>query len=426
MLARVMPKSGQGRKRHANVLLASICLLAFVSALAACGADPTPTSTPTVPPPGQEPTASPTPDAAALFQLEWDALIETAKAEGELIVALSASHARAHRPVYERFAETFDIEVIITSGSGTDTANRILAERQAGAYAVDLMPTGSTTANRRMIPAGALDPFEPLLIHPEVTDKSLWFRGQYWWGDPEQKYIFIHGAEATQWTPTVWFNTDLVSQAEIEAIRAPADLFNPKWRGKVVVIPPDFGEAGGSYYSAYLNDDAGPEWIRTLLIEMEPFFSTDYRVMTDGIAQGKFYLGILIGRAGRDLLSLQDKGQTNIAELTRALSATLELTASGSSPLMMVANRPKNPAATQLFVNWFLSREGQMAVHELSADADQSLREDIPPGNINPSYLRQPGLEYQFSDADPVLLARFDEALKFAVDVYREAQGSGG
>ncbi|MCH7654734.1 MAG: extracellular solute-binding protein [Chloroflexi bacterium] len=318
------------------------------------------------------------------------------------------------------------MEVILTSGSGTDTANRILAERQAGAYAVDLMPTGSTTANRRMIPAGALDPFEPLLIHPEVTDKSLWFGGRYWWGDPEQKYIFIHGAEATQWTPTVWFNTDLVSQAEIEAIRVPADLFNPKWRGKVVVIPPDFGGAGGSYYSAYLNDDAGPEWIRTLLIEMEPFFSTDYRVMTDGIAQGKFHLGILIGRAGRDLQSLQDKGQTNIAELTQALSAVPELTASGSSPLMMVANRPKNPAATQLFVNWFLSREGQMAVHELSTDADQSLREDIPPGNINPSYLRQPGLEYQFPDADPVLLARFDEALKFAVDVYREAQGSGG
>ena len=81
-----------------GLLSATAVLLALL--LVACGADPTatPTSEPTATPlPGATPT--PTPDEAALFQIEWDALIEAAQAEGDLILVFGGAAGRNFRPI---------------------------------------------------------------------------------------------------------------------------------------------------------------------------------------------------------------------------------------------------------------------------------------------------------------------------------------
>ncbi len=142
-------------------LAALLAVLAFV--LAACGGDPTPTPVPTstpVPLAAGEPTLTPTatPDAAALFQVEWDALIAAAQVEGEVVLVFGGSAGRNYRPVAEFWQDKFGVKAIVSTGSGSEQGERILAEQRAGQYEVDIMMIGATTGSTRLIPAGAVEP----------------------------------------------------------------------------------------------------------------------------------------------------------------------------------------------------------------------------------------------------------------------------
>ena len=164
-------------KRARGVVMLALIASAMVLLLAACGQDdPTATPRPTATPPpavGDEPT--PTPDAAAAFQAEWEELIAAAQAEPELVLVLGGSAGRNYRPIADFFGEKFSIEMVVSSGSGTAQANRVLAERQAGSYLVDILFVGPTSANERLIPGEALDPLAEPFIHPDVLDTSLWY-----------------------------------------------------------------------------------------------------------------------------------------------------------------------------------------------------------------------------------------------------------
>ena len=107
--------------------------------LAACGADPTatPTSAPTATPRPEQPAATPTPDAAALFEAEWEALIKAAQEEGQLSLVFGGNAGRNYRPVANFFGEKFGIQMIIATGSGSAGVNRVLAEQTTGRYLVD-------------------------------------------------------------------------------------------------------------------------------------------------------------------------------------------------------------------------------------------------------------------------------------------------
>ena len=98
--------------------------------------------------------------------------------------------------------------------------NRVLAEQQAGRYLVDSMQGGVSTVIARMIPAGALSPVADLFIHPEVIDKSLWFNGTHWYSDPDQKFIFAFSAVLNPMNMGMRYNTDLVSQEDLDAVNA--------------------------------------------------------------------------------------------------------------------------------------------------------------------------------------------------------------
>ena len=130
---------------------------AMAMVLTACGADPTatPTATPTAAPPSQ---ATPTPDAAAVFQAEWDALIAAAQEEGELTMAFGGAAGRMYRGITQFFGEKFGITPVVSTGSGSAQVNRVLAERTAGRFLVDSIYAGATSATTRLIPADAAEP----------------------------------------------------------------------------------------------------------------------------------------------------------------------------------------------------------------------------------------------------------------------------
>ncbi len=64
--------------------------------------------------------------------------------------------------------------------------------------------------------------------------------------------------------------------------------------------------------------------------------------------------------------------------------------------MIALANKAPHPNAAKVLINWFLSREGQMAVQKTGAGEPgyNSLREDIPKEHLPAWAQRQKGVNY--------------------------------
>src|SRR5918995_4337911 len=151
------------------------------------------------------------PQASANFEQEWSKLIAAAKQEGTLSIASGGAPSRQYRPVMDAFTKKFGINAEVSTGNATDTVNRVLAERKAGRYTVDVALISSRENNQRLVPSESLVPFAPLLIHPEVLDKSAWYLGRHWYSDKFSQFTFIyHTTKEDQYE--TWYNTEKIKE----------------------------------------------------------------------------------------------------------------------------------------------------------------------------------------------------------------------
>ncbi|MEE8518828.1 MAG: extracellular solute-binding protein, partial [Dehalococcoidia bacterium] len=303
-----------------------------------------------------------------------------------------------------------------------------LAERQAGSYLVDIMFVGPTSANERMIPAEALDPLAEQFIHPEVLDTSLWYKGQYWWADVAQRYVFSLSAQAGP-IQSMRYNTDLMTQADLDGINSVWDYVDPaRFANKIVAITPLTGGAGGTYYEAYVHPDIGKEWVDAFVApELGVTFLQDFRQIVDGVAKGAYHFGTAIGSAGRDLDALAELGvpvekfPCTVANVcVKEFKEGGVIAASGSSSNFMIPTNRPNPNAAKLWVNWFLSKEGQTIMHTLAEqDPNPTLRTDVTEfGKTLPYERRVEGADYFFFSSDPAYTVLREEALQYAKDAF--------
>ena len=376
---------------------------------------PTPTS-----PPGLGPTATPapTPTVDASFPAEWDRLIAAAQEEGEVVIIAGGSASTDMRHHLNFFREKFGIKVVVGRGSGTDQANRLLAERGNGRYTADIAHIGPTSGNVRLVPNGAYDPIKPLLIHPEVVDESLWLNNKHHYLDVDQDKIFAWNGVAGVTRFPSWYNTEEVADADLP--RNADDILNGRWKSVLAMQPPVTGGAGGSYFTLYVHPDFGPEFLERFIRETDIFFTTDALSMLNGLVNGKFH-GIYGGTGAQDPEELEDKGLP-IAQPPYDVTSVKTIAPTGSANNVAVLNRRPNPNAAQLYVNWLLSREGQTVwMDDPEEDQNPSLRtDDIPFGTTDDDERRKPGVTYLIIVAEPEILAKRDEALQFASDLYYE------
>ena len=82
----------------------------------------------------------------------------------------------------------------------------------------------------------------------------------------------------------------------------------------------------------------------------------------------------------------------------------------GNSSIISYFDKAPHPNAAIVFINWFLSREGQITwqrvLNQIVGDGSDSFRNDIPKDDVNTGYLRTPGKEYRklgFLDPKPHL-----------------------
>ena len=171
---------------------------------------------------------------------------------------------------------------------------------------------------------------------------------------------------------------------------------------------------------SYFEPDRGQEWVRTYLLDAGITFSDDRRIVETWVTGGRFPLQA-VATGSEDMMALAKKGLPIKRVFFPKQVALIRAGGSGCC-ISAFANAP-HPNAAKLFINWFLSKEGQTLTHTLIPILDRSsLRNDVPAGEVVPDQRRVPGVEYGFPDADPKFGARQEEAQKWILKIWESRQ----
>jgi iron(III) transport system substrate-binding protein len=318
---------------------------------------------------------------------EWEKTLKAAKSEGQVTVFgwSRDSHVQALSEFQKFYPE---IKLVLISGSGSDLGPRLIAERRAEKYLVDLFIGGTTTPVEVLMPAKALDPVRPSLILPEVADESLWFGKKFYFADAQKEHVLLN--DGTVETSLIAYNTKLVRPDEIQSYW---DLLQPKWRGKILAYDPrKRSGAGGPIRFLYFSQKLGSKFVYRLFNEMDLTLATEGHLMTDWLATGKFPL-FLFPAAG-DIDKAKKQGLP-VAEMTHLSQEGAAMHAGAGA--VGVINRPAHPNAAKVYLNWYLSREGQIAYQRITER--NSLRTDIPKDRLPDAanIVPKEGISYIFS-----------------------------
>jgi ABC-type Fe3+ transport system substrate-binding protein len=171
---------------------------------------------------------------------------------------------------------------------------------------------------------------------------------------------------------------------------------------------------------SYFEPDRGQEWIRTYLLNAGVTFSDDRRILETWLVGGRFPF-YAVATGSEELIALAKKGLPIKQVFFPKQLGVIRAGGSGCC-ISAFANAP-HPNAAKLFINWFLSREGQTMTHTMIPNLDRSsLRNDIPTGEVVPEQRRAAGVEYAFPDADPKFGARQEEAQKWVLKLWESRQ----
>jgi iron(III) transport system substrate-binding protein len=320
-------------------------------------------------------------DAGA--EQEWERTVKAAEQEGQVVV-----YKIAHDSEWHAFQKRFPkIKVVLVPGSASQILQRLMAERRAGKFLADVVRLGGGTSTT-LYKAKALDPINSAFILPEVSDPSKWLDGRHHYNDSENQYSFIYAAFPLR---LLGINTKLVDP---KAITSFWDLLDPKWKGKSTLKDPRDPGGGSPLQYLYHNPQLGPEYIKKLLTVGGLTLVRDprERLQIDWLASGKFPISITskadeVDEAKRQGLPV-DVLDPHILREGTALEA--------GGTMISLANRAPHPNAAKVLINWFLSREGQMAIQKTGVDepGQNSLREDIPKEHLPAWAQRQRGIRY--------------------------------
>jgi hypothetical protein len=148
----------------------------------------------------------------------------------------------------------------------------------------------------------------------------------------------------------------------------------------------------------YYHPKLGSEFIKRLYGEMDVSLARDYRQPVDWLAAGKFALCVPCVADEMDRAVQQGLPVGQILGLKEGGT----LSSSGGT-LSLIQNAPR-PNAAKVFINWLLSREGQMRVQKgrpgRSRTGSNSLRIDIPKNDVPEENLRKDGVDYFDADDD--------------------------
>lgn len=273
----------------------------------------------------------------------WEALVEEASGQALNIISHPTEDYAA---VIEAFQDAYpDIEVELTGSRPSDISPRVISEQQAGVYQWDIMFAATSNMTNVLQPAGAFDDLPPQYMLEGITDDDKWGGGfDFYASDTPQ--IIVTGAENISAT---FVNRDLAP--DIETFE---DLLDPSLTGRIVsddcTVP-----AHGVGALVSLGRQTNGDLPRQILADQQVTFLDTFRSVTEAVSRGEY--AVALGADQPTLRELQETGVGTSVELLPMPEGVVNLTTAG---VALFKNAP-DPAAAKVFINWFLSQEGQEA-----------------------------------------------------------------
>ncbi|MDP2647358.1 MAG: extracellular solute-binding protein [Desulfobacterales bacterium] len=317
--------------------------------------------------------------ADAQWEAEWQKTLEAGKKEAKVsvYVATMAPGVKRHAPIFKK---QFGIDIDVTAGPGPTLLKKLRTEKAAGVHIVDVLIVGGEPAvNFKHM--GGTEPMDNKLILPEVTNPKLWYTlDRLPWYD-EAKHLFHIFAYPNR---DIAINTDLVKPGEIQSWQ---DLLKPQYKGKIVWSDPSVAGSGFSGFSTnIINKVTDENFYRQLVATQDIVLSRNLRQMAEWLARGKYAVAVSI--PGAPIADMLNAG-AHIDYVSVKEGAYLSYAAG----VIGMSARAPHPNAAKVFVNWLLSKEGQVFAQRTMKY--HSARNDIPTeGDVHPKSMRVPGEKY--------------------------------
>ncbi|MBI4333276.1 MAG: extracellular solute-binding protein [Chloroflexi bacterium] len=344
-----------------------VCLLSVAVACAQAG------PTAGTPPPKASPAAA----AVSGWQKKWDDTLAAAKKEG--VVVFYAEVTPGMRDAVAAGLENrFGVRVEFVAGRATELAPRWERERAGGINQADVFLIGGGTGILTMKPQGAFQPIEPHLMLPEVTDPNAWEGGKIRFIDSDRMMIPM----TSSFTTYTGINTDLIKEGQLQSYR---DLLKPEWKGKLILMDPSVAGAAAGWGTFMITDAFGMEGGKDYMRQMaatEPPISKDVRQAVEWVSRGRYAIGVGVQHA----LTVEFKQMGAPITIQRFVEGGN--INPGASVLEMAA-RPQHPNAAAVFVNWLLTKEGQIAMNKPAGNPP--IRKDLVIEGIDPTKIARPG-----------------------------------
>ena len=210
------------------------------------------------------------------------------------------------------------------------------------------------------------------------------------------------------------------------------DFVGPQWSGRVVSYDPygARGNASGqvSFVFDFVEPGQGLAWLDAFFA-MDIAFAPNDATALDWVAQGAYAICLVCSiTSGFDRLAALGLPIGNIEDKIISpgwKDPRILFPGGAGGNYLSAVDKVPHPNARKLFLNWFLTKEGQTAMHVL-ADPDSptnpTLRADVTErGNSNPIHWRDPNLEYVALSEIPGF--SYEASQQRAIDAYNKYYG---
>jgi ABC-type Fe3+ transport system substrate-binding protein len=275
---------------------------------------------------------------------DWQQTVDAAKKEATVVFA-TAANVELRRQLEPPFKRRFGISLEYVPGRAAEQSARIIQEGKAGVRSYDVFAFGGC-GGMSLISQDVLEPLEPVLMLPEVKDPKNWWGG-FIWADNIKSNKYFFSFTANSGSANRWYNSDVYNGNEF---RSYDDLLNPKLKGKIGFLDPQYPGAGQGSWT-FLWASKGEEFLKKL-VQQELFVTANARQMAEALAKGK--IAICIGCSRHNVTPFIKAGLP--VKLLPIAKEGDEAT--GGYAVGILKNAP-HPNAAKVFVNWLLSKEGQ-------------------------------------------------------------------